>query len=109
MSQYQRVIGVSDGRITGTFHVIGLDRDRETWVTAHDVVIYDEGHRFGRVFYSDDLKGSVKDGIAELSKHMITSDKLADVEEVWDDMLAVLVAVVEVFWATAPEEADQHA
>lgn len=109
MTRYQRIIGVSDGRITGSFHVNGTDDRREVWITAHDVVIYDEGHHYGRVFYSNDLTGSVKDGVAKLSKHMVASNKLAEVEDVWDDMLAVLVAVAEAFWASAPEEANQDA
>jgi hypothetical protein len=99
MSRFERVIAVESERISGSFVVLGGDRLKETWVTAHDVVIWDEGHNSGRVFHSDDLKGSVRDGKANLSRRMVASDRLADVEEVWDEMLAILVAVVDEFWA----------
>jgi hypothetical protein len=102
MSRYQRVIAVDAGRITGSFHVSGHSRERASWVTAHDVTVWDEGHNGGRLYYSNDLTGSVEHGVATLSKHMVSSDRLAEVEEVWDDMLAVLVAVVAEFWSTDP-------
>lgn len=104
MSRYQRVIAVDEGRIRGTFHVSGSDQAKTTWVKAHDVVIWDEGHRAGRVFYSNDLAGSVTGGNAELSKHMVNPRLLPDVEDVWEEMLAVLAAVVEEFWAKAPTD-----
>lgn len=102
MSKYQRIIGVDEGRITGTFYAIGLEPDRDVWVKPVDVVIWDEGHHSGRVLYSGDLSASVRDGVAKLSKHMVKTSLLPDVEEVWDEMLQVLVSVVETYWASAP-------
>lgn len=97
MSEYEKVIGVSDGRITGNFVALvptTIDmKDRRIWITAFDVVIWDEAHRSGRCFYSNDMKGSVIGGKAEISKRMISPDRLADAEEVWDDLLAVFEAV----------------
>lgn len=96
MSKYQRLVGVDGRLISGTFAVsMPLGEDRAAWVKTHDVVIWDEGHHSGRCLYSNDLTGSVKDGVASLSKHMVAERIRPDVEDVWDDMLAVLVAVVE--------------
>jgi hypothetical protein len=103
MSRYQRIIAVDSGRITGKFEVTARDRESEAWATAIEVTVWDENRYSGRMLYSNDLTGSVKDGVAKLSKHMVGSNKLADVEEVWDEMLAALVAVVAEYWATAPE------
>ena len=100
MSEYEKVIGVSDGRITGSFVALvpahRTKRDRRIWITALDVVIWDEGHRSGRAFYSNDMKGSVLDGKAEISKRMIAPDRLADAEEVWDELHRVFEAVAAV-------------
>jgi hypothetical protein len=96
MGRFHRLVGVDGPRVRGTFVVMGTKNpDKEVWVKAHDVVIWDEGHNSGICFYSNDLTASVKDGVAELSKHMVKSSLLADVEDVWDEMLEVLVAAVE--------------
>jgi len=95
LGKYQRLVGFDGGRITGNFAVLLSPKGKESWVRAHDVVIWDEGHHSGRVLYSNDLTGSVKDGVADLSKHMISESKLADVEDVWEQMMEVMVACVE--------------
>lgn len=45
MSEYEKVIGVSDGRITGNFVALvpttSARRDRRIWISAHDVGCYD--------------------------------------------------------------------
>jgi len=109
MSEYEKVIGVSDGRITGNFVALVPTtrdgKDRRIWITALDVTIWDEDRRCGRCFYSNDMKGSVLNGVAEISKRMIAPDRLADAEEVWDELLAVFVAVAE---ATVPSTTEQE-
>lgn len=87
-----RLVLVEGPRVHGTFAVLKAYPDREAWVTAHDVTVYwDDERRSGRILYSNDLTGSVKDGVAQLEKHSVASNKLADVEQVWDEMLAALV------------------
>jgi hypothetical protein len=80
------------------------NRDRRIWITALDVTIWDEGHNLGRTFYSNDLKGSVSAGKAEVSKRMIPSDRLADVEDVWDELHEVLLAIAA---AAVPAPTDE--
>jgi hypothetical protein len=97
MSRYQRIVGVESDRISGKFYILRSDEE-SAWVHSLDVTVWgDETRRFGRLLYSGDLSAQVKGGAARLSKHMVASDKLADVEDVWDEMLTVLVAVAEVF------------
>jgi hypothetical protein len=102
MSKYQRVIGFDGDRISGTFHVLASSDDSEAWVKPIDMQIWDEGHRSGRILYSNDLTASVLDGEADLREHMIASNKLADVQAVWDEMKAALVTIVEAFRLAAP-------
>lgn len=94
LGRFQRIVQVDGSRIRGKFQVLSARDDRdEAWVSAIDVTVYaDDDRSWGRVFYSNDLTGSVKDGVAQLSKHMVASNKLHDVEDVWDEMLAVLAA-----------------
>lgn len=90
-----RLVLVEGPRVRGTFAVLKPSTG-DVWVTAHDVTVYDgEDRTSGRVLYSNDLTGSVKDGVAELSEHMVASSKLADVRDVWDEMLRALVVAVE--------------
>ncbi|MCA0332264.1 MAG: hypothetical protein LCI03_20560 [Actinobacteria bacterium] len=95
MSKYQRIIA-TEGRIRGSFHVRGSDPGT-IWITAHDVVIYDEARFSGRVYGSKDLRGSVENGVATISKRSIPDSLLPDVEEVWDLMLRTLVLVAQAF------------
>lgn len=102
MSKYQRVIGFDGDRISGTFHVLASSGDSEAWVKPIDMQIWDEGHHSGRILYSNDLTASVLDGEADLREHMIASNKLADVQAVWDEMKAALVTIVEAFRSAVP-------
>lgn len=93
LGRYQRIVQVDGNRVRGKFEVLYARDGREFWVSAIDVTVYaDEARSWGRIFYYGDLKGSVENGVASLSKHMVSSDRLADVEDVWDEMLEVLVA-----------------
>ncbi len=95
MSEHWRLVGI-DGcpRISGTFWVTRPETDEDTiWVKSVDVTVWSEGRHHGRILYSGDLAASVKGGVVDLRRHMLRADKLADVEEVWDDMLAVIAAV----------------
>lgn len=95
MSEHWRLVGI-DGceRITGTFWVTRPESDNDTiWVKAVDVTVWSEGRHHGRVLYSGDLAASVKNGAVDLRRRLIRDDKLDDVEEVWDDMLAAIAAV----------------
>jgi hypothetical protein len=100
-----RLVLVEGPRVRGTFAVLKPSHG-DAWVTAHDVTVYhDEDRRSGRVLYSNDLTGSVTDGVAELSEHMVAENKLADVQEVWDEMLRALVVAVEsAKWAGASDD-----
>jgi len=102
MGRFQRLVLVEGPRVRGTFAVLLSPSDRDSWVKAHDVVIYDESHHSGMCFYSNDLTGSVKDGVASLSKHMVAPRLLADVEDVWSEMLEAMVAAVDAARAAAP-------
>ena len=110
LSKYKRLVTAEggSGRIRGTFAVLLSSSDCTSWVKAHDVVIYDEGHNSGRCLYSNDLTGSVIDGIATISEHMVTQSLLADVQEVWDEMLQVMLAAVDAARAAAPVSADDQ-
>ena len=108
-SNTNRLVSVEGPRVRGTFSVLKAYPDREAWVTAHDVTVYwDDERSSGRILYSKDLTGSVKDGVARLEKHSVASNKLADVEQVWDEMLAALVVAVEAadFPVPSPERGE---
>ena len=97
MSRYQKVIG-SDGRISGTWVALDGQRDRnELIVKPHNVVIYDETRTFGRVLTEPDLTAWVRESVVEIPKHMIAERVLYDVEEVWDEMLALMLLVEEAY------------
>lgn len=97
LSMYQRVIGVEGSRVSGQFKVLTMRDGSEGWVSAIEVTVWDEDRRSGRLLYSNDLNASVKGGEVKLSKHMVASNKLADVEAVWDDMIAAILAAFEAF------------
>ena len=68
-------------------------------IVAIDVCIWDKELNRGRVFYSRDLTAFVNDrrGV-ELPKHMIASDRLAEAEDAWDLLMAVIQAVADAPW-----------
>lgn len=107
LSKYQRLIGVESDRIRGNFYALATKPGERIWIHPTDITIWDEHHLSGRTLYSGDLSGSVEDGVATISKHMVNSSKLADVEDAWDEMLAVLVLVAETFEAGAEAKLEQ--
>lgn len=93
MSEHQRIYTVESDNITGLFTALGNKPDRNIWISTLDATIWFNNRQWGRVYYSNDLKASVKDGEVDLPKHMISSDLLAEVEDVWDEMCEVIAAV----------------
>lgn len=93
MSKYQRIVGVSDGRISGKFAVLlPVGEGKGAWVTPIDVTIYDTDRRFGIVFYSDDFTANVGEFV---SIGRVTASKRHDLDEVREELEATLLAVVE--------------
>ena len=97
MSQHWRIIdatGSDDShRIHGKWWVSIAN------IVAIDVCIWDKGNNRGRVFYSRDLTAFVNDRRrVELPKHMIASDRLAEAEDAWDLLMAVIQAVADTPW-----------
>ena len=97
MSQHWRIIdatGSDDShRIYGKWWV------SNTNIVAIDVCIWDKELNWGRVFYSRDLTAFVRDRRrVELPKHMIASDRLAEAEDAWDLLMAVIQAVADTPW-----------
>ena len=91
MSQHWRLVNVEGKPISGTFWVdVEPGKDGRRIVRAVDVVVWHEEAAFGRVLSSKDLTAWVKGDEVDLSKHMIRSDVLADVEAHWDAMLDAL-------------------
>lgn len=97
MSQHWRIIdatGSDDShRIHGKWWVSIAN------IVAIDVCIWDKELNRGRVFYSRDLTAFVGDRRrVELPKHMIASDRLAEAEDAWDLLMAVIQAVADTPW-----------
>ena len=97
MSQHWRIIdatGSDDShRIHGKWWVSIAN------IVAIDVCIWDKELNRGRVFYSRDLTAFVSDRRrVELPKHMIASDRLAEAEDAWDLLMAVIQAVADTPW-----------
>ena len=97
MSQHWRIIdatGSDDShRIHGKWWVSIAN------IVAIDVCIWDKKLNRGRVFYSRDLTAFVNDRRrVELPKHMIASDRLAEAEDAWDLLMAVIQAVADTPW-----------
>lgn len=102
LSRYQRLIGVEDGRVTGKFLVLGGLRRNASYVTTVEVTAwYDDEHRNGMVFYSDDF--TVKAEKGEVGFPRVPSDNhRALVEELADEFKAAVLAVAREFergWA----------
>lgn len=109
MSRFQRVIG-TDGRISGTWVALSAREGRdELIVKPHNVVIYDDNRTFGMVLGESDLTAFIRNGNVDIPKHMIGERVLHDVEDVWDDMLALMGLVSEAFKsATASAQSEEH-
>lgn len=94
LSKGFKVIG-TDGRISGTWVVLVPTRpDGPIWIKPHEVTFYDEERRSGIVFYSADLSCSVRDGVAAIGR--IAERKQYDVEDVENELLALLVEIARV-------------
>lgn len=104
MSRYQRLIGVSDGPVTGTFKVSPPIRDGHTTVESHDVVLWDEYHNGGLVLHSDDMTCFVDDGVASLAYY--NTDKEADILAAWPDIKLAVEAAAAVFPVPVPREGE---
>lgn len=97
MSEHWRLI-TAEGS-TDTHRVQGTWWVAKRHVKAVDVTIWDKRSRSGRVFYSGDLTASIaSDGAIDLPKHMISSSKLADAEDAWELLLAVIRAAATTPW-----------
>jgi len=108
MDRFWRIVGVDGGRVTGTFvAVIPAGRlDDRTMVTPLDVTVWhDDEHTSGRILYGKDFVAWVDGENVNMPKHMIASNKLADVEDAWEPMLAALRAVALVASESSKEEA----
>ena len=97
MSQHWRIIDATGSDDSHRIH-------GKWWVSiasivAIDVCIWDKKLNRGRVFYSRDLTAFVGDRRrVELPKHMIASDRLAEAEDAWDLLMAVIQAVADTPW-----------
>ena len=97
MSQHWRIIDATGSDDSHRIH-------GKWWVSiasivAIDVCIWDKELNRGRVFYSRDLTAFVRDRRrVELPKHMIASDRLAEAEDAWDLLMAVIQAVADTPW-----------
>ena len=97
MSEFWRIISNDGDRIRGDWKV-ARPKSGNAWINAIDVVIWNEGHSSGRILHFGDLTAEYRDGEVSLAKHMIAINKLADVEDVWDEMLETIKAVAEAEW-----------
>lgn len=91
LSESFKVIG-TEGRISGQWvALIAADSDRRTWISPHDVTIFDEQRRSGILIFASDMAASVLNGNAEITR---TSERRGpDIEEVADEMRALLVEI----------------
>lgn len=97
MSEHWRIID-ADG-LNNAHRIYGKWWASKTNIVAIDVCIWDKKARCGRVFYSRDLTAFILDGgRVELPKHMIASDRLAEAEDAWDLLMAVIQAVADTPW-----------
>lgn len=104
MSRYQRLIGVSDGPVTGTFKVSPPLHSGHGTVESHDVVIWDED-RGGLVLHSNDMTCFIVDGVARLVFYNL--DKEADILAAWPDIKLAVEAAAAVFPVPAPREGER--
>lgn len=99
MTRFHKLIAVENERVRGTFAVLLGKPGRPSWVKPFDVTVYDdESHRLGRVFYSDEMTGSVVNGEASIQNRSIPEEKRYDAEDAWPflcDAIAEAVAVAQ--------------
>lgn len=96
MGRFQRIVGVEAPNISGKFMVLGGMEDRATIVWPIDATLWFDGRRWGRVYHSEDFSADVKHGATDFSpKDVRDEKKRAEVEELIDELRAVIVAVAE--------------
>ncbi len=105
MSEFWRLITAegrdADHRIHGTW-----------WVSADhvkpvDVTIWDTRGQYGRMLSIDSLTAFREDGEIRIPEHMIRSNVLAECEDAWELLLAVITAAADATWK--PLEGDSDA
>lgn len=104
LNRHHKVIG-TDGRISGQWVVLLGDGGRTTWITPHEVTLYDEDLRSGIVLHSDDLTAGVEDGVARIG--WITGRRQDDVKAVRGELEPLLVEIARV--AATENEGDRCA
>jgi len=108
MDRFWTIVGVEGGRVTGMFVAVIPNSVRDPRVTVYPLdvkVWHDDDHTSGRVLYGKDFTAWVLDDDVELPRHMIASNKRADIEGAWEPMLAALRAVALVAFDLSKEEA----
>lgn len=105
LKDHYRLVG-TDGRISGTWHVLLDDLRGTAWVTPHDVTIYDEGRRTGVVLRGDAFTAKVHDAGVSWSARGHRFE--AGIEEVTAEMALLLQRIAVIAWsdqrATRSEE-----
>ncbi len=97
LGRFQRIVGVEGPMVHGNFTALSTRDGSDTIVQPLEVTIYhDESHHSGRILTFGELTAWVHpDGSVDMSKHSIREDKLAEVESVWDEMVAAVRLVAE--------------
>jgi len=97
MSRYWRLVSVEGGPITGTVWV-SIPRKGEQTVKAVDMTLWaDEKHSWGRLI--KDMTAFIRNGVVEISKHMIEERVREDVLDQIDAVkVAILAAAAAVTW-----------
>lgn len=98
MGRFQRLVGGESERASGMFRTLSMKDDRnETLVWPIDLTLWmgEEGYRrrWGRTYGPDDFSAKVKDGVVELDPQRVPATKRAEVEEVLEELKALILAV----------------
>lgn len=102
MSEHWRIIDAAGS--DDTHRIYGKWWASKSNIISIDVCIWDKATRSGRVFRTRELTAFVRDRRrVELPKHMIPSDRLAEAEDAWDLLLAVIQAVADTPWKPLAE------
>ena len=108
LSKYQRIIGNDGSRIQGNWHTL-INKRGEVLITPIEVTFWDEGRYSGRIFYPRDLTAWIRaDDTVDIPKHMVTESKWAEVEDAWDELVAVIRAVAEEARRVTPAAQEQE-
>lgn len=95
MSKYWKLVFVTvkNEELTNSIH--GTWWVSESHVKPVDVTIYDETASYGRVFYSGDFIGDVRDGIVPVESIRLYTDK-QEAEDSLELIAAAMTAAVEI-------------